>query len=484
MLQRRAQRQIRLSTTIVPTGDAEGAHTWDTLHPAGLGSNTRRFPATAGSRFIRPVMTEHTAMRHCRSVTGPPDYSLGCYGVWRAQLRHNDRTASLHGPCANTAVPILRGSGCGVHGQCEAKHRPTVVAIAMAHHNGCAQTTGEWKYGIMRNMVALAANCDDRLRALRGWLEKQSGVTTTAAMEPVSSDASQRRYFRLTLSGGHSAIAMDAPPESENCRAYADVAGLLDAAGLHVPAIYATDFNRGFMLISDLGRASYADHINAANADVLFGAAMDALIRLQSATQVHRLPAFDEPFIARELDLFPTWFLQRHCNAALTGHARRDWLRCRGVLIDSALAQPQVFMHRDYMLRNLIVAEPSPGVIDFQDAVIGPVTYDVVSLFKDAFLSWPDKHVQRWQRQYWDAAQTAKIPVQNDYAEFRRALDWMGVQRHLKILGLFARLHYRDGKKHYLAETTRFVNYIVAIAKRYSELTPLLGLLNHRDASS
>jgi aminoglycoside/choline kinase family phosphotransferase len=318
---------------------------------------------------------------------------------------------------------------------------------------------------------------DSRRRALCEWVRRVSGAPASP-FEAVSSDASFRRYFRFKAASGESLLAMDAPPEREKVSEYVKVAGLLAGAGLNAPRVLAADIENGFVLISDLGARTWLDVIDESNADALFGAAIDALVRFQCSTTADALPPYDAATLGRELDLFPAWYLAEYRGVVLSGAHERDWKNVRGALIDSAVAQPRVFVHRDFMPRNLMVSEPNPGIIDFQDAVLGPVTYDAVSLFKDAFVSWPEARVKSWRKQYWLAAREARVPVQGDYAEFERAFDWMGVQRHLKILGLFARLHYRDGKPRYLAETPRFVDYIRTIAAREATLDPLISLLN------
>lgn len=325
----------------------------------------------------------------------------------------------------------------------------------------------------MRSM----SDIDPRRQALENWIAEQQGAPP-AAVIAASSDASFRRYFRVTTAGGESVIAMDAPPAQEDSRPYVEVAELLAEAGLNAPRILAADLDRGFLLISDLGRQTWLDVIDDGNADELFAAAIAALVRWQAATVPGRLPPYDQTLLRRELELFPTWYLGRHFGITLRGRRADAWEQCCRLLIESAEAQPQVYVHRDYMPRNLMISNPNPGIVDFQDAVIGPVTYDVVSLFKDAFLSWPEERVAGWRRQYWETAREAGVPLQADYAEFERAFDWMGLQRHLKVLGIFARLNYRDGKPRYLEETPRFVNYVRTVAALYEEFTPLLEMFD------
>lgn len=319
----------------------------------------------------------------------------------------------------------------------------------------------------------------ERKLQLQGWLEAQlkCGPLTLAA---ASADASFRRYFRLQY-GQRTLIAMDAPPAHEDCHAFVRIAGLLAAAGLHVPEIIASDFEHGFLLLSDLGTTSYLQALNAdgaAGADRLFADATDALIRWQLASKPGVLPPYDRALLRRELELFPEWYLQRHRGLTLSDAQRRMLDGVFAALLENNLAQPAVYVHRDYMPRNLMVCTPNPGVLDFQDAVHGPITYDVASLFKDAFISWDEERVIDWTVRYWEKAKRAGLPVDPDFGAFYRDFEWMGLQRHLKILGIFARLHYRDGKGGYLDDTPRFIAYVRAVAVRYAALAPLLPLLD------
>ena len=316
----------------------------------------------------------------------------------------------------------------------------------------------------------------DRRQQLQRWLETQLNASPLA-LEPASADASFRRYFRVRAAG-LSLIAMDAPPEHEDCRPFVRVAGLLAAAGVHVPRVIAQDLAHGFLLLSDLGTTGYLQALNEDTAAALFGDAIDALLRWQRASKPGVLPPYDAALLARELKLFPEWYLRRHLGVVL-GPAQQQALDAVFALIlDSSLAQPAVYVHRDYMPRNLMVCEPNPGVLDFQDAVYGPITYDVASLFKDAFVSWDEERVRDWTVRYWEKARHAGLPVAHDFGSFYRDFEWMGLQRHLKVLGIFARLHYRDGKRGYLEDTPRFIGYVRAVATRYQALRPLLTLLD------
>ncbi|MHA3886700.1 aminoglycoside phosphotransferase family protein [Stutzerimonas degradans] len=326
---------------------------------------------------------------------------------------------------------------------------------------------------------------DHRLQDVRAWLEQELpalfaangwGDVPVAQLTAASSDASFRRYFRWE-GDGRSLIVMDAPPPQEDCRPFVKIAGLLAAAGVHVPQVLAADLERGFLLLSDLGRQTYLDVINADNADQLFADAIDALLTFQRQPLQVPLPLYDEALLRRELQLFPEWYVQRHLGCTFDNAQQDAWERICRTLIDSALAQPRVLVHRDYMPRNLMLSEPNPGVLDFQDAVLGPVSYDITSLFKDAFVSWPEARVQGWLRDYWQKARDAGIAVPDSFEELQRASDLMGVQRHLKVIGIFARICHRDGKPRYLAGVPRFFAYIETVLARRPELAELATLL-------
>jgi aminoglycoside/choline kinase family phosphotransferase len=326
---------------------------------------------------------------------------------------------------------------------------------------------------------------DVRLERLRPWLRAQLqglyqawgwGEVPEGELTPASSDASFRRYFRWATPE-RSFIVMDAPPPQENCKPFVDIAALLASADVHVPQIHGQDLEQGFLLLSDMGRQTYLDMITPDNADPLFADAIGALLKLQQLPMTAPLPSYDEALLRRELELFPEWYVQRHLGIRFTDQQQAQWEAASRVLIDSALAQPKVLVHRDYMPRNLMASQPNPGVLDFQDAVYGPVTYDVTCLFKDAFLSWPEARVSDWLSNYWRTARAQGVPVQETLADFLRASDLMGVQRHLKVIGIFARICHRDGKPRYLADVPRFFTYIRAVVKRRPELAELGVLL-------
>ena len=316
-----------------------------------------------------------------------------------------------------------------------------------------------------------------RLELVHQWLAGLfPGRPYTVA--PASADASFRRYFRATFDDGTSRIVMDAPPEHEDCRPFVHVAGLLHGAGVHAPEILAQDLGRGLLLLTDLGSTTYLDALDDANADSLFRDALDTLVKWQLASRPDALPPYDEVLLRRELSLFPDWYVARHLGAPLTAPQQETLERVQILLLQNILAQPKVFVHRDYMPRNLMVCADNPGVLDFQDAVVGPISYDVASLFRDAFVSWEEERVLDWAVRYWEKAKRAGLPVDADFGAFYRDLEWMGLQRHLKVLGIFARINYRDGKPKYLADTPRFVNYVRQVAARYAQLAPLARLFD------
>jgi N-acetylmuramate 1-kinase len=328
----------------------------------------------------------------------------------------------------------------------------------------------------MPKAISLVTHSDTRREQLQEWLARRFGAEAFN-LSPASADASFRRYFRISVQD-RTWIAMDAPPEREDCRPFVHVAALMRAAGVHVPEVLAEDLERGFLLLSDLGTTTYLQALNDANADALFGDAIDGLLRLQLASRPGVLPDYSEALLRREIDLFPQWYIARHLGVTL-GNEQRDALaRTVGLIVANNLAQSSVLVHRDFMPRNLMVTEPNPGVLDFQDAVYGPIAYDVVSLFRDAFLSWDEERVLDWTVRYWEKAKRAGLPVPPDFGAFYRDFEWMGLQRHLKVLGIFSRIHYRDGKPGYLDDTPRFVRYVCAVAARYDELGPLAKLFD------
>ena len=252
---------------------------------------------------------------------------------------------------------------------------------------------------------------------------------------------------------------------------------MLDRAGVHAPKVLAQDLEQGFLMLSDLGTRTYLNELNSTNAAALFADATEALVRWQLATRPGELPAYDEALLRREMNLFPEWYVGRHLRKELSPAQKQTLEAVFAALVKSALGQPVVYVHRDYMPRNLMVSDPNPGVLDFQDAVLGPITYDMVSLLRDAFLSWDEERVLDWTVRYWEKANGAGLPVASDFGEFWRAFEWMGLQRHLKVLGIFARINYRDGKPRYLADAPRFLQYAGSVARRYRPLGGLAKLL-------
>jgi hypothetical protein len=297
-------------------------------------------------------------------------------------------------------------------------------------------------------------------------------------LAPASADASFRRYFRASFDDGQTRVVMDAPPEREDIRPWLHVQRLFHDADVHVPDVLASDLDQGFLLLSDLGSTTYLADLCDANADGHYRAAIDALIRIQLASHPNELPAYDRALLKRELDLFPDWYLARHVCIELSDQQHTDLQAVFDKILAINLAEPSVYVHRDYHSRNLMVTEPNPGIVDFQDAVFGPITYDLVSLFKDAYISWEEERTLDWLARYWQAARQAGLPVRADFGDFHRDYEWMGVQRHIKVLGIFARLYHRDGKDGYLKDMPLVARYVRAACERYRDLAPLLRLLD------
>ena len=322
----------------------------------------------------------------------------------------------------------------------------------------------------------------DREASLRGWLDEAVGVR--GRLEPLAGDASFRRYLRLRTDR-ESFVVMDAPPEREDSRPFVHVAGLLRAAGVNVPEIHAADLDQGFLLLDDLGSVSYLDRLEVENASGLYRDALTALIRIQTGVPTDAVPSYDEAGLAAELELFPEWFLGAHLGLPPDRTERRVLDEVFELLVDTALAQPRVFVHRDYHSRNLMVHSRNPGILDFQDAVTGPLTYDPVSLFRDAYISWPESRVYGWLDDYTDLATeagllSANLSMEAVRARVRRDFDLMGVQRHIKVAGIFARLWHRDGKSAYLGDIPLVLGYLFEVVPRYPELESLGALLESR----
>jgi hypothetical protein len=328
-----------------------------------------------------------------------------------------------------------------------------------------------------------------REKAFANWLSRIAAARGLVphSLRPASADASFRRYLRIDAAdpGVRSCIIMDAPPDKEDCAPFVKVAALMDQAGLNVPHVLEWDQGMGFMLLDDLGTRTMIEVIDPADARAnlpLYLRAVDALVAWQAASRPGVLPPYDSALLARELALFPDWYLERHRGIKVEGAIRDTLDDVFRLIIERNLAAPQVYVHRDFMPRNLMMPadppEPRLGVLDFQDAVYGPITYDIASLMRDAFLTWDEEFVLDVTVRYWQQALKAGLPVDPDFGEFYRAVEWMGLQRHLKVAGIFARLTLRDGKPRYLADTPRFIAYIRATAARYRELAPLLRLID------
>ena len=318
----------------------------------------------------------------------------------------------------------------------------------------------------------------DRAEQLRGWLEATLG-SGEFHVAPASDDASFRRYFRIRRGGAQaSLIAMDAPPDKESCAQFVRVARVFAEAGVHVPAIHAQDLAQGFLLLSDMGERTYLQVLDEHSAAKLYEPALDALLRIQLASRPGVLPDYDVDLLTRELRLFPDWYVSRQLGRQLGAAQAATLEEGFSAILRNNLAQPRVFVHRDYHSRNLMVCEPCPGILDFQDAVHGPITYDLVSLLRDAYIAWEEERVIDWAVRFWEKARRAKLPVAGDFAEFYRDFEWMGVQRQLKVLGIFARLSFRDGKNGYLKDQPRVMNYLRRASARYRELAPLARLLD------
>jgi aminoglycoside/choline kinase family phosphotransferase len=320
---------------------------------------------------------------------------------------------------------------------------------------------------------------DAREKARLDWARAATG-NPDIALAPASADAGFRSYWR-TFNESPQRIVMDSPPDKEDVRPWLAMRDVLEAGGVRVPRVLARDVDNGFLLLEDLGAQTYLHVIADTNADELFGAAVTQLLKIQAIAPPAGLPAYDEPLLARELRLFDEWFLGKHLGIELDCDDLENLDAAYRVLIDAALAQPKVLVHRDFMPRNLMPTDDGigPAVLDFQDAVVGPIAYDALSLFKDAFLSWPEARVDAWLDDYHRRATGAGLPVP-PRERFRRDADLIGIQRHLKVLGIFARLKHRDDKPKYVADAPRFVAYLDATVPKYPELASLMRVLERR----
>jgi hypothetical protein len=319
---------------------------------------------------------------------------------------------------------------------------------------------------------------DSRLEGLKRWLDAVLDVTDYE-LRPASADASFRRYFRVRAAGA-THIVMDAPPDKQDLQPFLAVAGRLRELGLNVPEVLDQDPGAGYLLLTDLGERTYLQELTPATVERLYGDALGALVVLQAGiyTGSEFLPPYDEALLRRELEIFREWYLGRHLAVTLTPPQQQALAAAFDVLVASALEQPRVWVHRDYHSRNLMVTtRNNPGILDFQDAVVGPVTYDLASLLRDCYIAWPREQVLDWAKGYFELARQSGLPVGEDDGRFLRWFDLMGAQRHLKAAGIFARLHHRDGKPGYLADIPRTLGYVLEVSARYPELAGLYRLL-------
>ena len=295
----------------------------------------------------------------------------------------------------------------------------------------------------------------DRLEQLKAWLAGRY-PNRPYRLSPASADASFRRYFRLAFeddsTGADTRIIMDAPPEHEDCRPFIAIAAVFGETGAHVPTVHAQDLELGFLELSDLGSTTYLQALTPENAAGLYAEALGSLCAIQGASQSGVLPEYNRELLLRELELFPVWYLARHKGVTLSEAETDAMYAVFESILAVNLAEPQVFVHRDFHSHNLMASQPNPGILDFQDAVYGPLSYDLASLLKDAYIEWPEAFCLDMLARYWDAARAIGLPVRADFPDFHRDYEFMGAQRHIKVLGIFARLYHRDGKDGYLAK--------------------------------
>jgi len=323
----------------------------------------------------------------------------------------------------------------------------------------------------------MAQKQDARLDQLTQWIHQES---PNATIEVASADASFRRYFRVT-DAGKTTIAMDAPPELEDCAPFIDITQRLRDAGVHAPEILRQDLALGFLLLEDFGSTPYLDQLNADTADKLYGEALDSLINIQQADTAG-LPEYDDALLQTEMRLMPEWFLQKHLDITPSAEQHKTIERIFNVISTAVQQQPQVFVHRDYHSRNLMVLENNPagniGIIDYQDAVLGPITYDLASLLRDCYIQWPNQTIAPWVLGFKQKAEVAGLMQNVPDATFIQWFDYMGLQRHIKVLGIFARLNHRDGKASYLDDLPLTLHYVMEVANKYPLTRPLVELFN------
>jgi aminoglycoside/choline kinase family phosphotransferase len=316
---------------------------------------------------------------------------------------------------------------------------------------------------------------DPRFEQLQTWLRTVAGIHDFE-IAPASADASFRRYFRVRYDAT-SRIVMDAPPAQEDCHPYIHVSSLMAGIGLHVPVVLQQDLQQGFLLLTDLGERMYLPELNEQTVELLYADAMQALLRLQAHGPAD-LPPYDRDLLLNEMELFRQWYLQRHLAMQLSEHDNATIDAAYAHLAEAALQQPRVIVHRDYHSRNLMISSPNPGILDFQDAVIGPITYDLVSLLRDCYIAWPRQQVEGWIRQYYLQAQAEGLLPDVSVAQFLTWFDLMGIQRHLKASGIFARLNYRDAKPGYLKDIPRTLGYVTEVGRDYPALKPFIDLVD------
>lgn len=328
--------------------------------------------------------------------------------------------------------------------------------------------------------MSFPSSSDVRLVQLKQWLaELPCSPVQPDSIRVASADASFRRYFRVDSTQGGTLIVMDAPPPHEDVRPFVRIAKIFGETGVSVPEVLAEDVERGFLLLSDLGATTYLSVLNADNAHKLYLDALEALVLFQAQSKPEVLPEYDRAMLLRELMLFPDWYIGKHLGVTLTEAQNAELHKVFDAILANNLAQPQVYVHRDYHSRNLMLMQKgNPGILDFQDAVYGPITYDLVSLLRDAYIQWDEEMVLDWAIRYWERAKKAGLPVNSDIDAFYRDMEFMGIQRHLKVLGIFARLYHRDGKDGYLKDLPLVMEYTRKAAGRYKALAPLVRLLD------
>ena len=321
-----------------------------------------------------------------------------------------------------------------------------------------------------------------RYNRMSDWVIRNFG-SAQIKIDPLAADAGLRRYFRISSENRPSYVLMDAPVEHNDIKQFKYVAKLIQSSGINSPEIIQENRTEGFLILSDLGDTTYLKALNTNTADRLFDEATDALVKWQVASNPTALPEYTEKILLSELNLFTDWYLAKHKGLTLEDNKLTALNNVFQEIVARNRSENFVFVHRDFMPRNLMVTENNPGVLDFQDALYGPISYDVISLFKDAFISWEEEQVLDWIIKFWEKAKKASLPVPHDFGVFYEQVEWMGVQRHLKVLGIFARLNYRDRKSSYISDAPRFVSYILAVARRYQELKPLVSILERVEDS-